>query len=276
MKMRKLLLLAGVLGLLAVPGVAQAKTRHYFGHTTCGAGSAKCPVQHEEITMSRVGSSLRAFSTQVTCVWDDASAGTQPNTSLVLDKKIHVRRSGRFTYKRTNLTIKGRIHGKRITGSVAVNFLPNEDEEGMGDCRVKGLHFSAVYKKKPMYALGKWKGTAHCGPGFSNCPEQSQRLTMRLKKGRIVNMTAELKCAVDSGASTKTILFHLDHVAIDWYGHFRGESDYTGSDSTFSLGTGGLARGRHLSGGINYFESTDGNVHTCEASPTIAAARVGA
>jgi hypothetical protein len=87
-------------------------------------------------------------------------------------------------------------------------------------------------------------------------------------------MSAELQCDQDSGGS-KTVLFHLDRVPLDWYGHFSSHTDYQGSTSSFSYGAVGLARGTHLSGQLSYFEGTNDGMYTCEASPTIAASRIG-
>jgi hypothetical protein len=267
--MGKLVVVAAVAGVLAVPAGAAAKTRHYFGHTTCGAGTATCPHQREEITMSRLGHSLRAFKTKVTCTF---GGETQPNTLVALNNSIHVRKSGRFKYKSSDLTIKGRASAKRITGSLS--FVQPPDEGDTNSCRVSGVRFTAKYKKHPLYRTGKWKGTASCEAGFSGCPEQTQVLTMRVKKGRIVNMSAELQCDQGSGGS-KTVLFHIDRVPIDWYGHFQVHTDYQGSTSSFSYQALGRARGAHLSGGLEYFEGTNDNMYTCEAFPTIAASRIG-
>lgn len=222
--------------------------------------------------MSLRGHSLRAFKTAVTCAWDDPGLGTQANTTVALDRKIHVRKSGRFKYQSSHLTIKGRAGAKRITGSLS--FVESPPEGETSSCRVSGVRFTARYKKSPLYRTGKWRGTARCGAGFANCPEQTQVLTMRVKRGRIVNMSAELECERDTGG-TKTVLFHLDRVPIDWYGHFSGHAEFHGSTSSFSYDAAGRARGTHLTGGINYFEGTNDNAHTCEAFPRVVASRIG-
>src|SRR4051794_9198668 len=68
-------ILLSVLAVVAPLAVADAhaKTRHFFGHGACGQGSARCPRQHREFTVSVRGRSLRSIDAPFKCVYSNGS-----------------------------------------------------------------------------------------------------------------------------------------------------------------------------------------------------------
>ena len=224
--------------------------------------------------MSVRGHFVRAFKTTITCVYTDGSGPSAGNT-LALPTKVRVRKSGRFSYSNGGDVVKGRVKGGRITGKIDFT-APNFDETGeTPPCKASGVRFKARFRKHPLYRNGRYKGTSSCAAGFSNCPEQSSVLTMRVRTNGIVNLSTEVICDEDSGSGTHSVLFHLDRLKLDWYGHFAAHSAFTGSTTDFSLRAVGLVRGTHLTGQLEYVAGSNDHVHTCEAFPDIQASRVG-
>jgi hypothetical protein len=245
---RAILFVVVAIGTLPVAS-AEARTQHFFGHSTCGEGRALCPSQRHEFTASLRGHYLRDIYAPSSCEYVDGS-GTD-STAVGPPSRIRVHRSGRFHSRGSHFSISGRVAAGRVTGRIDATTPASNPPYALA-CKTKGLRFRAHYVKRRLYHTGTYRGAASCPRHEIECPAQVRRITLRVRSGRAVSLSAHLACETDTHA-TKQVTFRIPRLRLDWYGRFDRATDHFGTTEIAQQATGAV-RGNRVIGKLDYYE----------------------